>query len=87
MRRVTINGRRWNFTYANLRTKDGDCDDPAVNGKTIRISRHLLKYPAALMEAILHEGLHAGLPDLSEQSVETLGRDLARLLHNEGFTR
>jgi len=85
--RAKINGRNWDVEYANLRSKDGDCDSPTTKRKKIRISKHLLRYPAALMEALLHEGMHAALPDLSETAVDTIARDLARLLHKEGFTR
>jgi hypothetical protein len=85
MKTVSILGRRWKLLYADLRVNDGDCDQPKEPNKTIRIAKRLLRQPSTRLETLIHEGLHAGLPDLKEETVETLACDLARLIRGEGY--
>jgi hypothetical protein len=83
MRHVMLNGKRWRFEYAKLTSKDGDCDPPTAANKTIRIDRNLRRYPAAHLEALIHEGLHACCPDMAENAVDAIARDLSRLVYRE----
>lgn len=41
----------------------------------------------ALLETELHEGLHQSVPDLSEDTVTSTARDLARILWALGYRR
>lgn len=67
-------------------TDRGACEDAGVVGKRILV-RRTLPLPLEL-DTFLHEHLHAGLPDISEAVIESLGGDLARaLLHHYRIQR
>ena len=86
-RRVEILDKRWRLVYGKCPARtDGLCDDRSTPNKAITIRPGVRRYPRLWMETLLHEGLHAGLPQLSEDTVEQLAADLTRLLFGEGFT-
>jgi len=64
---------------------DGDCDNPADPNRTIRI-RSGLKDEQEL-EVLLHEMLHACFWDISEESIEESGIDIARVLWQLGYRK
>jgi hypothetical protein len=81
---ITVGGKRWRLVYAPIRSHDGSCDPPTNTGKTIRIASSLRRTVRPVAEAIIHEVLHAGLWALTEETVEEIARDLARILDREG---
>jgi len=89
---VTIRRKRWLLRFVSNLGRDaaghrlwGDCDPPNKRGKTIRILRGL--NPHDELDTLIHEALHAGSWDLSEDSVNELARDIARLLWRVGWRR
>ncbi len=60
--------------------EDGDCH---WGLRRIRIAPNLSD--AERMDTLLHEGIHADLPDLKEDVVEVVSRDLGRLLRKAGY--
>jgi hypothetical protein len=81
--------RRWRILFVprdELDGDDGDCDDPTVRGRTIRIADDLAG--EELLETLLHECAHAAGWILDERDfVEPFARDVARLLSRLGFSR
>lgn len=81
---INIRGKEWVLRFCKLpRNIRGLCDAPDTKGKTIKIG-HKLKGEEKL-EVLLHEMLHAGLWDLSEEVVAELAADLARELTKLGY--
>jgi len=84
---ITVNGKRWRLRYLDMRTCDGECDPPDKPHKEIRIAQRLRKNVTALTETLAHEILHAVAWALSEESVEQMAADIARILDQEGCLR
>lgn len=89
---VTIRGKRWRLNFVpNLgRDEDGHeyygkCDPPTALNKAIRVKRGLGQY--AELETLVHEIIHAGQWDLSEQAVEEIGVDMTRALWRVGWRK
>ena len=82
---VEIRGRRWKLEFVD-RLPDGaygECDDPDRPAKSIRIALNCTE--EELLETIIHECTHAAIPDLTEDAVYILARDVARVLYRIGF--
>jgi len=79
---VTIRGRRWRLKTARLTAALGYCDSPNETGKTITISDKV--DGQVLIEALIHEMLHAATWDSSEEMVSETARDIARVLYRLG---
>lgn len=89
----TIRGVRVLWRYARLRGRAAgwaiwpDAKNPDLTPKVL-IDSALLKRPGrALLETELHEGLHQCLPDLSEETVTVVARDLSRIIFSLGWRR
>jgi hypothetical protein len=89
----TIRGVRVLWRYARLRGRAAgwaiwpDAKNPDLTPKVL-IDSSLLKRPGrALLETELHEGLHQCLPDLSEETVTVVARDLSRIIFSLGWRR
>lgn len=82
-----IGGRRYAIVLnARLGDSHGVCTDPELPGATIRIDKDLTA--AELLEALIHEALHASAYQLlSEDWVSEAGHDIATLLLRLGYTR
>lgn len=81
--RVYIKGKSWKIVFTNMkRGLIGDCTDPNLPHRTIRINRNSSQLH--LLEAVCHEVVHANCWDLSEETVEELGESLAKILHKLG---
>ena len=83
--RVELRGKRWNLEVVEyLYNNDcGNMDPAGVPGKRIRISRS--QDPLAMLDTIIHECLHAAVPDLAESTVEESATDIARVLYRMGY--
>lgn len=86
--RITILGKRWNLRFLPKhprRDHFGRCDAPHLRGKTIVVeSGHS---DEKTLEIVLHELLHAGAWNLSEETVQHWACDVASILTKLGFRR
>jgi len=83
---VTIRGKRWNLRFVpNLGTDNGRCDSPDTPNKTIRIQQGLGSFDE--LETIIHEMLHAGQWDMSEEHTAGLAHDLASAMWRLGWRK
>jgi len=62
----------------------GEIDCPDNPCKQIRIA--LDQSPESVLDTLLHECLHACVPDLAEEAVDQTATDIARLLTRFGLT-
>jgi len=87
--RLTINGRRWRVRLVPARElprdRLGDCDAPPGPHPTIRVRRS--QSQRMLTDTLVHEVLHASLPQLSEEAVTQAATDIARALFSLGWRR
>lgn len=84
--RVTILKKRWTLRFTRLpKGTDGECDPPETTGKEIRIQQPLDEKNQ--LETVIHEALHASDWHRSEEWVEEVARDLARILWRLGYRR
>ena len=82
---VMIRGRKWELSFVD-RLPDGaygECDDPSRPNKCIRVAMNMSE--EEFLETTIHECTHACVPDLSEEAVEILARDIAHILYRIGF--
>jgi hypothetical protein len=83
--RVKILGKFWDLRFASNLANRGDCDDPRVRGKAIRIAAGL--GDEELAEVAIHECLHAAGWHIDEEFVEQFAADVARVLHRLGYRK
>ncbi len=76
--RIRLGGKQWRVRFERI---DGLCEHPPYRQISVD---HRLKGRQRL-EVIIHEALHACLPQLSEKEVTTAAADHARLLWNLGY--
>ena len=80
---VTVRGKRWNLVFARLKKCFGSCDSKDVPKKKIRISNKLRGVKK--LDTIIHELLHAGMWDISEECVREMATDIAKTLDKLGY--
>jgi len=79
-------GKRWVIKRKSIKKRTkfaGTCERPTTPNKTIVLDKDLKE--DALLETAIHEALHACLWDLDEETVEDVGRDIARFLRRLNF--
>lgn len=82
MKTATLGGKRHDLTL------DARLDGFRVGGNTrpeIAVNADLP--PKAFLETLIHECLHACLPDLHEDRVHGTARDIGRVLWRAGYRR
>ena len=82
--RVEIRGRRWNLRVVD-RLPDashGEIDPHTRPNKELRIARN--QTPLDKLDTVIHECLHAAIPDLAESAVEESATDIAKVLYRLG---
>ena len=82
--RVELRGRRWNLQVVEY-LQDGSCGsiDPSdTPQKRILVARN--QTPIDILDTVLHECLHACLPDLCEEAVTETSTDITKVLHRMG---
>lgn len=85
---VTLASRRWRLLFANPgKGNDGICDSPSTPRKSIKIRPSLRRYPARLVEVVIHECLHAEGWPLDEDFVGQAAEDIARVLDRLGLIK
>lgn len=84
---VKIRGKRWRLRFVGHkelpRGTDAECDSPSLKGKEIRVRQSLSGMKR--LDRIIHECLHAGHWDLSEDAVDEMAHDLAHILGRLGY--
>ena len=83
--RVDIRGKRWNLEMLDY-LPDGSCgsiDPPDTPQKRIHIG--LNQTPLDVLDTIIHECLHAAIPDLDEEAVTETATDIAKVLYRMGY--
>jgi len=86
--RITILGKRWNLRFVPWRrgrSTYGYCEHPAEPGKEIVITDG--HSDQLMLDTLLHEFLHAGAWNLSEETVDQWSTDVSRILIKLGWTR
>lgn len=84
VRFLTINGKRYRLRFVRYRKRlHGECDPPHAPAKEIWIDERL--HGEKRLEILIHEMLHAAFWWLSEESVDRVGKDLARALTRLGY--
>ena len=82
--RVELRGKRWNLEAVEY-LQDGSCgsiDPPDAVQKRILIS--LSQTPIDKLDTVIHECLHACVPDLDEDCVTETATGIAKVLHRMG---
>jgi hypothetical protein len=82
-RKVVIRKRPFTLLSRTMKQFDGLCDHPATPYPEIWIHAKLKGVEA--FETLLHEGIHGGLPDLTEEAVTELAHDLTVMLWELGY--
>ena len=82
--RVELRNRRWNLQGIEY-LQDGSCGsiDP-IDTPQKRILVALNQTPQDLLDTVIHECLHACVPDLAEEAVTESATDIARVLYRMG---
>ena len=81
-----FNSRRWRIRFVNRLAKGtfGDCQDSKkASERIIRVKR--AQKEEDLLDTILHEMLHAILPQLTEDIIYDAANDLSRTLIKLGY--
>lgn len=81
--KIVIRGRPYTIISRRMKQYDGLCDHPATPYPEIWIHQSLRG--ERMVETIIHEVIHAALPDLCEETVEESARDLAKILWQLGY--
>lgn len=85
--RVWVNGKTWDLSFVGRigssrgSTTLGLCEHVGGKHRRIRVLRRLQGQER--LRILLHELLHAALWDLSEETVDTVSKDLAEILYQK----
>ena len=82
--RVELRGKRWNLQVVEY-LQDGSCGSIDPNDapqKRILIARN--QSPIDILDTVIHECLHACLPDLCEEGVTETATDITKVLDRMG---
>ena len=83
VRTAKFNGRKYHIEFTGK--LDGWCDQYERKGRYIIIQAP--PNTRTELETILHEGIHAGKWDASEENVTQMAEDLARLCWRLGYRK
>lgn len=74
----TFRGRRYRIRWVPNMTVLGQCDHPGTPDKEILL--RLGQSPAEQLDTIIHEALHACIPEVAEEVVEETASAITNLL-------
>jgi hypothetical protein len=77
-RKIRVRAKNWTIATVPLKGFYGYCDHPSMPAKQITIDPN--QVGIEMLDTIIHEYLHAALPDLSEDVVVEVATDLAKVL-------
>ena len=80
-----MRGRRWNLVVVERlpEASHGEIDPDNRPGKQIRIAHN--QTPLDKLDTVIHECLHACVPDLSEEAVTESATGIAKVLFRMGY--
>ena len=78
--RLRVRRKLWTLAWSELEGADGETDYP---GREIRIDDRIAGQ--RLLDTLIHEGLHAALPHLTEHDVTAAATDIAPVLWRLGY--
>jgi len=81
--KVEIRSKPYTLMTRRMKDFDGLCDHPATPHPEIWIHSNLKGEP--MLNALLHECLHAAFPDVIEETIDIVGSDLAMILWELGY--
>jgi len=83
--RVELRGKRWSLEFVEY-LQDGSCGsvDPSDTPRK-RILVALNQTPLDKLDTVIHECLHACVPDLDEDAVTETATGIAKVLHRMGY--
>ena len=84
---VRVRGHVWKLVFVERLASGacGECDHVGQPGKQILVST--LQTKVDVLDTIIHELLHAALPDLAEESTLETATAIAVVLHRLGATK
>ena len=85
MKTHVFRGARYRIVESNRIKRDGYCDWRHKRDKRLWVKKSLSDKKR--MEVLVHEALHACLPDADEHAVEETARDIALFLWRDGWAR
>jgi len=81
--RINLRGKRYTVRHCKLpRSVDGEFD---ADAKVLAVNERLTH--RAHLDTVVHETLHACLPDAAEEAINETACDIARLLWRLGYRR
>jgi len=83
--RIRIRRKYWTLRYVANFGADGECDEPQARSKLIRVRAGLP--PKRELEVLVHEMLHAGLWDVSEDTIDRIAADVTERLAAIGWKK
>ena len=83
-RQIKLRGKVWRLEFVPRLDSGayGECDEPDRPKKGIRIATNQSKDD--MMDTLIHETLHACLPDLSEDAIHDTASDISTVLTRLG---
>ena len=82
MKTHVFRGKRYKILQPHTKNWWGETDDLA---RTLKIARN--QDDKQRLDTLIHEGLHAAIPDLDESCVFETARDLATFILRDGWER
>ena len=81
---VRVRGHKWELVFMERLPSGaaGECDDVSTPRKAIWIATQ--QKPIDILDTVIHELLHAALPDLCEETVLETATDIAKVLSRLG---
>ena len=84
--RVVLGGKRWTLRVNGNMHDYGRMDDPGrAAGRIIRLASW--QSEEELLDTVLHELIHCCRPELEEQTVTEMAREMARVAWRLGYRR
>jgi|10_taG_2_1085330.scaffolds.fasta_scaffold09397_2 uncharacterized protein YfaQ (DUF2300 family) len=85
MKTHVFRSARYRIVESDRIKRDGYCDWRRKKGKKLWIKKSLSDEKR--LDVLIHEGLHACLPDADEHTVQETAQDLALFLLRDGWRR
>ena len=81
---VRVRGHKWELVFMERLPSGaaGECDDVSTPRKAIWVATQ--QKPIDILDTVIHELLHAALPDLCEETILETATDLAKILARLG---
>lgn len=81
--KIVIRSRPYTILTRRMKKFDGLCDHPATPYPEIWI--HSSLKGESMVDCLIHECLHAAMPDMCEETITQTASDLAKILWQLGY--